>query len=162
MFELSEGTTYRKACKNKHKACSLPSPHESWPKKLHKNVLNPGFQLGLLLQNCHQISQNPRMVWVGRDLKAYLITLPATGRNSFHYPRMLQAPSNLVLHTSSDGAATAFLDTPCQDFPTLPGKNFSSLTHQILLSVSLRPFLSLLSLSVCVKKPLFPPFHNPL
>ena len=43
-------------------------------------------------------------------LEIILFQPPAVGRDTFHYPRLLQAPSNLALDTSKDpGAATASL-----------------------------------------------------
>lgn len=39
----------------------------------------------------------------GRDLQAP--SVPAMGRDTFHYPGVLQAPSNLAWSTSRDGAA---------------------------------------------------------
>lgn len=33
---------------------------------------------------------NPRLVWIGKDLKAHLIPYPAVGRDTFHYPRLVQ------------------------------------------------------------------------
>lgn len=48
-------------------------------------------------------SQNPRMVWFGKDLKAHLIPHPAMGRDSFHHPRVLRATSSLALDTPSSG-----------------------------------------------------------
>ncbi|NXM54156.1 IF4G3 factor, partial [Illadopsis cleaveri] len=42
-----------------------------------------------------------------RDLKSHPVPPAAMGRDTFHYPRLLQAPaSNLALDTSRDGAAT--------------------------------------------------------
>jgi len=43
------------------------------------------------------------MVWVGRDLKDHLVPTPsAIGRDTFHYTRLLKAPSNLALDTSRE------------------------------------------------------------
>lgn len=54
----------------------------------------------------HQALEVSRMqwllVWVGRVLKAHPVD-----RDTFHYARFLQAPSNLALTTPRDGAATA-------------------------------------------------------
>lgn len=47
------------------------------------------FHLSLL--SSHGIMEwNPRMVWVGKDLKDHPIPTPATGRDIFPYPRVLQ------------------------------------------------------------------------
>ena len=65
-------------------------------------------------------SQNYRLVWAGGDLKTHLVPPPAVGRDTFHCPRLLQAPSNLALGTSRDpGAATAALGT-CARMPPSP------------------------------------------
>lgn len=47
--------------------------------------------------------QIPKMVQVGRDLKAHLIAPSAMGRDMFHYPRVLQALSNLAFNCSRGG-----------------------------------------------------------
>jgi len=46
------------------------------------------------------------------------------GRDLFHQPRVLQAPSNLALDTAREGAATASLDSLGQCLTTLTLKNF--------------------------------------
>uniref|UniRef100_A0A8C5UCU2 Uncharacterized protein n=1 Tax=Malurus cyaneus samueli TaxID=2593467 RepID=A0A8C5UCU2_9PASS len=57
------------------------------------------------------------------------------GRDTFHCPRLLQAPSSLALDTARDpGAATASLGTLCQGLPTLPGMDFPLLSNLTLLS----------------------------
>ncbi|TRZ11482.1 hypothetical protein HGM15179_015629 [Zosterops borbonicus] len=46
------------------------------------------------------------------------------GRDTIHYPKLLQALSSLALDTARDpGAATAALGTLCQGVSTLPGNN---------------------------------------
>ena len=63
------------------------------------------------------------------------------GRDTFHYPSLLQGLSGLALDTSRDpGAATAALGILCQCLPTLTGKNFSRTHHVTRLSVTLKPF----------------------
>ncbi|NXP23097.1 SHAN3 protein, partial [Scytalopus superciliaris] len=53
-----------------------------------------------------------------------LVPPPAMGRDTSHYPRLLQAPSNLAWDTPRDpGAATASLPNLCQGLPTLSVKN---------------------------------------
>ena len=48
------------------------------------------------------------MVGVGRDLESLPVPPPAIARDTFHSPRFLQVPSNLVSDTSRDPrAATA-------------------------------------------------------
>uniref|UniRef100_A0A8D2M990 Caspase 9 n=1 Tax=Zonotrichia albicollis TaxID=44394 RepID=A0A8D2M990_ZONAL len=43
-------------------------------------------------------SWTPRMVWVGRDLKAHLIPSPVVGKDTFHYPRLLQMKADPCGH----------------------------------------------------------------
>ncbi|TRZ20602.1 hypothetical protein HGM15179_006499 [Zosterops borbonicus] len=57
-------------------------------------------------------------------LKTISFHPPAMGRDTFCYPRVLQAPSDLALDTARDEAATASLGTLCQDLTTSTGKNF--------------------------------------
>lgn len=52
-------------------------------------------------------SQNPRMVWVGRAPKDHLIPTPIVGRDTFHWTKLSQAPSNLTLNTSRHGTSAA-------------------------------------------------------
>ena len=64
------------------------------------------------------------MGWFGLEgtFKTTLFHPSAMGRDTFHYPRVLQAPSSLALDTARDpGAATASLGTLCQGLPTLTG-----------------------------------------
>jgi len=94
------------------------------------------------------------MVWVGRDLKDHLVpTPPAMGRDIFHQPRLLRAPSNMALNTAREGAATASLGNLGQCLTTLMGKNFFPISHQNLPSFSLEPFPHVLSLHTLVKSP---------
>ncbi|KAF4798930.1 hypothetical protein TURU_059474 [Turdus rufiventris] len=70
--------------------------------------------------------------WFGLEetLKLTLFPPPALPMDTFHYPRLLQALSNLALDTSRDpGAATASLGTLCRDLPTLIEKNFVLISH---------------------------------
>ena len=64
------------------------------------------------------------------------------GRDTFHYPRLLQAPSNLTWDTIRDGAATASLGTLCQVLSTLTGKNFFLISNLNLMSFSLHLLFS--------------------
>uniref|UniRef100_A0A8C3JV61 Uncharacterized protein n=1 Tax=Calidris pygmaea TaxID=425635 RepID=A0A8C3JV61_9CHAR len=48
-----------------------------------------------------------QMVWVGKGLKDHPVPPPALGRDTSHHTRLLQAPSNLALNPSRDGAATS-------------------------------------------------------
>lgn len=79
-------------------------------------------------------------------MKAIYFQFPTMDRDTFYYPRLLQAPSSLALDTSRDaGAATAALGTPCQGLPTLTGKNFLLISNQSILSFNLKPFPLVLS-----------------
>jgi len=46
------------------------------------------------------------------------------GRDPFHQPRELRAPSNLALNTAREGAARASLGNLCQGLTTFIGKSF--------------------------------------
>jgi len=59
------------------------------------------------------------MVWVGRDLTDHPFPPPATGRDPFHQPRVLRAPSSLALDTATEGAATASLGSLGHGLTTL-------------------------------------------
>ncbi|KAJ7413451.1 hypothetical protein WISP_90578 [Willisornis vidua] len=61
----------------------------------------------------HPAHRDMEWFWVGRPSSS----TPAMGRDNFYCPRFLQAPSNLALDPSRDGAATASLgtDMPSQD-----------------------------------------------
>ncbi|NXM32068.1 KSR2 Kinase, partial [Oxyruncus cristatus] len=110
------------------------------------------FQLGHRVDEAHTPKEsfspnisskpgNPGMVWVGRELKDDLIPPPAMGRDTFHQPRLLQAPSNLALDTPRDpGAATASLGNLGQGLPTLPASNSFPISHLSLPSGSGKPF----------------------
>jgi len=52
-------------------------------------------------------SQNHRLVWAGRDLRAHPAHPPAPGRDPFPQPRVLPAPSNLALSRAGEGAVAA-------------------------------------------------------
>jgi len=57
-------------------------------------------------------------------LKLISFQPPAVGRDPFHQPRLLRAPSNLALNPAGEGAATASLGSLGQGLTTLTGKNF--------------------------------------
>lgn len=80
------------------------------------------------------------MVGVGRDIKAHPVPPLAMGRDTFHNPSLLQAPSNMALDTSRDVATTDSLGNHCQGLASLTGKNFSHTFNLNLLSASLKPF----------------------
>jgi len=75
------------------------------------------------------------------------------GRDPFHQPRMLPAPSNLALNPAREGAATASLGSLDQGLTTLLGKNFFLIPNLNLPSLSLEPFPLVLSLHTLVKSP---------
>jgi len=66
------------------------------------------------------------MEWFGLEGTLQIIWFqpPAMGRDTFHQSRVLRAPSNLVLNTAREGAATATLCNLCQGLTTLTAKNF--------------------------------------
>jgi len=68
------------------------------------------------------------MIWFGRDLIDLLVPNPsATGRSTFHYTRLLKAPSNLDLNTFREGASATSPGNQYQEVTTLRDKNFLSL-----------------------------------
>jgi len=69
------------------------------------------------------------MIRVGRDLTDHLVPPPCPGRDPFHQPRVLSAPSNLALNPVREGAATASLGSLGQGLTTLMGKNFSLISN---------------------------------
>lgn len=48
------------------------------------------------------ISQNHRMVCVGRDFKIHLVPASPATRDTFHYTRLLQSPTHLALNISRE------------------------------------------------------------
>jgi len=56
------------------------------------------------------------------------------GRDNFHQPRLLIAPSNLALNTAREGAATASLGNLCQGLTTLRVQNFFLISDLNILS----------------------------
>jgi len=72
------------------------------------------------------------------------------GRDPFHQPRVLQAPSNLALSTAREGAATASLGNLGQGLSTLTVKNFFLISNLNLPTYSLKPLPLALSLHALV------------
>jgi len=68
--------------------------------------------------------------------------------DTFHHTKFLKAPSNLALHTSRDGAATASLGNLCQGLTTLMVKNFFLISSLNLPCFSLKPLPLVLSYNV--------------
>lgn len=52
-----------------------------------------GYPVGLNM-NYHGIMES--LIWVGRDFEARLVPTSAVDEDTFHYPRLLQALSNLA------------------------------------------------------------------
>ena len=88
-----------------------------------------------------------------RSYRLPLSTHPALGRDPFHQPRVLRAPSNLALNTAREGAATASLGNLCQGLTTLRVKDFFLLSNLNLPSFSLKPLPLVLPLNALVKSP---------
>jgi len=59
------------------------------------------------------------------------------GRDPFHQPTVLRAPSNLALNTAREGAATASLGNLGNGLTILTGKNFFFISNLNLLIYSL-------------------------
>jgi len=78
---------------------------------------------------------------------------PAMSRDTFHYTRLLRAPSSLALNIAGEGTATASLGNLCQCPVTLTVKNFFLLSTLNLPSFSLKPLPLVLSLHALVKVP---------
>jgi len=75
------------------------------------------------------------------------------GRNTFHYSRLLKAPSSQALNISREGASTTSLDNLFQCLTTLIAKNFSLTSNVTQPSFSLQPLYFVLSLDALVKVP---------
>jgi len=75
------------------------------------------------------------------------------GRDIFHQPRLLRAPSNLALNTAREGAATASLGNLGQGLTNLTVNNFFLTANLSLPFSSLRPVPLVLSLHALVKSP---------
>jgi len=78
------------------------------------------------------------MVLIRRDLTDHPVQPRAMGRDPFHQPRLLRAPSNLALNPAREGAATASLGNLGQGLTTLTGKNFFLMSNLNLPSFSLK------------------------
>jgi len=76
------------------------------------------------------------------------------GRDIFHQPRVLRAPSSLALNPAREGTATASLGSLGQGLTTLMGKNFFLISDLNLPSFSLEPFPLVLSLHTSGSVPL--------
>jgi len=80
------------------------------------------------------------MVWVGKDLKDHLVpTPPAMGMDTFHYTRLLKAPSSLALNLSMEAACTTSLGNLFQCLTPLIIKNLFLIADLNLPSFSLKP-----------------------
>jgi len=69
--------------------------------------------------------------WFGLEgtLKIIWSNPPAMGRDPFHQPEVLPAPSSLALNPAREGPATASLGSLGQGLSTLTGKNFFLLSN---------------------------------
>ncbi|KAJ7401499.1 hypothetical protein BTVI_95604 [Pitangus sulphuratus] len=88
---------------------------------------------------------------LGGNLKVHLVPPPIVDTDTFHYPRLFQALSNLALDTSRDGAATAALGNLCQGLTTLTGNNSFPEFHLTLPSGSGKPSRLVLALQALSK-----------
>jgi len=77
----------------------------------------------------------------------------AMGRDPFHQPRVLRAPSSLALNPAREGAATASLGSLGQGLTTLTVKNSILRSNPNPPSFSVKPFPSVLSLQALGKSP---------
>jgi len=75
------------------------------------------------------------------------------GRDTFHYTRLLKAPSNLAFNTAREGAATTSLGNLFKCLPILIVKNFFLISNLNLPFFSLKPLSLVLSLHAPVKSP---------
>ena len=75
------------------------------------------------------------------------------GRDTFHYTRLLKAPSNLTLSTSRERASTSTLGNLFQCLTTLTIKNFFLTSNLNLSSFSLKPLCLVLLIHALVKSP---------
>jgi len=83
------------------------------------------------------------------------------GKDPFHQPRVLQAPSNLALNTAREGTATASLGNLGQGLTALTVKNFCLISYLNLHSFSLKPSPLVLLLHALVTSP-SPSLSQPL
>jgi len=74
------------------------------------------------------------------------------GKDTFHYTRLLKAPSSLALNTR-EWTSTASLGNLFQCLTTLIVKNFSLIANLDLPSFGLKPLPLVLSLQILVKSP---------
>jgi len=70
------------------------------------------------------ISQNHRMVWVGRDLTDHPVPTPCHGQGHLPSDQLLKALSDLALNPAREGAATASLGNLGHSLTTLKVQNF--------------------------------------
>jgi len=75
------------------------------------------------------------------------------GRDTFHWTRLLKAPSNVALNTSREGAAITALGNLFQTLTSLTVKDFFLIFGLKIPSLSLKPLPLVLSLHALVKRP---------
>jgi len=125
------------------------SPRQAtWPHPAH----GPGA--------CKIIESQDGLGWKGPYRSSSSHT-PDMGRDPFHQPRVLKAPSSLALDTAREGAATASPGNLCQGLTTLRGKNSFLISNLNLPSFSLKPSPLVLSLQALVQSP-SPALSQPL
>ena len=78
---------------------------------------------------------------------------PAMGRDTFHQTRLLNAPSNLALNTSTEGASTTSLGNLFWCLTALMVKNFFFMANLNLLCFSLKALPLVPSPHALVKSP---------
>ncbi|NXF75326.1 KSR2 Kinase, partial [Sclerurus mexicanus] len=124
------------------------------------NHLPAGRKGMMMLPAPHHLmdSQNPRMAWLGRDLKAHPVPPPAMGWDTFHQPRLLQAPSNLAVDTSAQPVSGPS-HLPREEFlPNIPSVPALWQWEAIPCVLSLHALVNSLSPSQDAPCPLRPPF----
>lgn len=106
---------------------------------------------------------NHRMVSVGKSLKDHLGPAPpAMGRATFLHRRLLKAPSNMAVNTTTNGAFITSLGNLFQCFTTLNTKNFFLKSNVNPPFFSLRSLVLVLSLHAFEKSPSPALLHAPL
>lgn len=96
----------------------------------------------MLNVNHHRIN---KWFWLEMILKIISFQLPAMGRDSLHWIRLLRAPSSTALSTTRDGASTTFLDNLFQYLTTLSVKNLFPRSKLNLMAFGLKLFPLVLS-----------------
>ena len=85
------------------------------------------------------------------NFKGHLVQLPCNEQGHLQLHQVLRAPSSLTLSVSRNGASTTSLGNLCQCLTTLTVKNFYLISNLNLPSLSLEPFLLVLSQQTLLK-----------